>query len=168
MRKNDSIKIQINSEEALNRLLGDDFKLDIEVRNNIIQRFAERHLKALANSQMIKALEGKLHDLIWSSGYNRKLNPEFEKRVQEEAEKLFKTKLQRDFNNLKAKHETLMNDKYNEFVENFAEGITSSLQRESMEKLINAKVNSKINRMLKLMNTADDAEQTVDSIDNLK
>ena len=40
-----STKIQINSLEALERLIGGDTELEIEVRNSIVQEFAKKYLK---------------------------------------------------------------------------------------------------------------------------
>ncbi len=47
------LTIQINSLEALERLIGGDSQVEIDVRNNIVQAFAEKHLKALAGSSQI-------------------------------------------------------------------------------------------------------------------
>lgn len=169
MRNNDSIKIQINSVEALERLLGDDPQLDIEVRNNVIQRFAETHLKKVANSEMIRELEHKLKSLIWdNSGYNRKLNPEFEKKITAEADKIMSTKFQAKFDVLRSKHETAMNDKYNEFADKYTDSIMKSLQSEKLEQIINARVNAKFKTMLKLIEESNDSEQTIKNIDDLK
>lgn len=44
-----SIKLQINSVEALERLIGGDSEVEIEIRGNIVQEFAKRHLKSIAN-----------------------------------------------------------------------------------------------------------------------
>lgn len=52
MAKN-GLTIQINSLEALERLIGGDTQVEIDIRNNIVQAFAEKHLKALAGSQQI-------------------------------------------------------------------------------------------------------------------
>jgi hypothetical protein len=49
-----STKIQINSLEALERLIGNDTQLEIEVRNNIVQEFAKKHLKALVNDSVFQ------------------------------------------------------------------------------------------------------------------
>lgn len=49
-----STKIQINSLEALERLIGNDNALEIEVRNNIVQEFAKKHLKALVNDSVFQ------------------------------------------------------------------------------------------------------------------
>ena len=49
-----NLTIQINSLEALERLIGGDSQVEIEVRNSVVQKFAEKHLKPLANSDQIK------------------------------------------------------------------------------------------------------------------
>jgi hypothetical protein len=46
-----STKIQINSLEALERLIGGDTELEIEIRNSVAQNFAEKYLKALVNGE---------------------------------------------------------------------------------------------------------------------
>jgi hypothetical protein len=43
------MKVQINSLEALERLIGGDTEVEIEIRNNIVQEFTKKHLKAIAN-----------------------------------------------------------------------------------------------------------------------
>jgi hypothetical protein len=48
-----STKIQINSLEALERLIGNDTQLETEIRNNVVQDFAAKHLKAVANSPAV-------------------------------------------------------------------------------------------------------------------
>jgi hypothetical protein len=45
-------KIQINSLAAIERLIGNNTELEIEVRNNIVQEFAKKHLKALVNDSV--------------------------------------------------------------------------------------------------------------------
>lgn len=47
------LTIQINSLEALERLIGGDSETEVEVRNSVIQKFADKHLKALANTDEI-------------------------------------------------------------------------------------------------------------------
>lgn len=60
--------LQINSIEALERLLGGDSQLEIEARNSIIQQFASKHLKSLINADAIKQeaerLKKDAHDLL--------------------------------------------------------------------------------------------------------
>lgn len=49
-----STKIQINSLEALERLIGNDTELEIEIRNSIVQEFTKKHLKVIANENVNK------------------------------------------------------------------------------------------------------------------
>lgn len=48
------VKIQINSLEALERLIGGDSALEIEVRNSIVQNFTTKHLKAIAGLPLVQ------------------------------------------------------------------------------------------------------------------
>lgn len=48
-----STKIQINSLEALERLIGGDTELEIEVRNSIVQEFAKKYLKGIINEELM-------------------------------------------------------------------------------------------------------------------
>ena len=43
------MKIQINSLKALERLIGGDNELEIEIRNSIVQEFTKKHLKSIYN-----------------------------------------------------------------------------------------------------------------------
>ena len=52
---NKAITIQLNSLEALERLIGGDAQLEIDIRNSVVQSFAEKHLKAIASSEAVAA-----------------------------------------------------------------------------------------------------------------
>lgn len=47
------LTLQINSKEALERLIGGDTETEIEIRNSVVQKFAEKHLKPIVNSDVI-------------------------------------------------------------------------------------------------------------------
>lgn len=47
------LTIQINNLEALERLIGGDSEVEVDIRNSVVQRFAEKHLKPLANGHEI-------------------------------------------------------------------------------------------------------------------
>ena len=49
-----STKIQINSLEALERLIGNDNELEIQVRNSVVQEFSRKYLKNLAEEEFLK------------------------------------------------------------------------------------------------------------------
>jgi len=46
-----STKIQINSLEALERLIGGDTDLELELRNNIVQEFTKKYLKGIVEQE---------------------------------------------------------------------------------------------------------------------
>jgi len=48
-----STKIQINSLAALERLIGGDTEVELEIRNNIVQEFAKKHLKSLLETDSV-------------------------------------------------------------------------------------------------------------------
>jgi hypothetical protein len=60
------MKLQINSLEALERLIGGDSEVELEIRNNIVQEFTKKHLKALVNEGSIQkvanAIDKRLRD----------------------------------------------------------------------------------------------------------
>ena len=51
---NNTLTLQLNSKEALERLIGGDSQTEIDIRNSVVQKFAEKHLKAVANSDAMK------------------------------------------------------------------------------------------------------------------
>lgn len=69
-----STKIQINSLEALERLIGNDNELEIQVRNNIVQEFTKKHLKSIVNETTFKTE---------IETFKRKLQEEFDNKLKE-------------------------------------------------------------------------------------
>ena len=74
-------KIQINSLEALERLIGNDNELEIQLRTAVVQEFATKHLKAIANETIVKnasnsireEIKSEMFDIVNKSTYNEKL-----------------------------------------------------------------------------------------------
>lgn len=58
------MKLQINSLEALERLIGGDTDIEIEIRNNIVQEFTKKHLKAIVNEGTIKRVADNLNKTL--------------------------------------------------------------------------------------------------------
>jgi hypothetical protein len=48
------MKLQLNSLAALERLIGGDTEIELDIRNNIVQAFAGKYLKDVANSNAFK------------------------------------------------------------------------------------------------------------------
>jgi len=58
------LTLQINSKEALERLIGGDEKVDVDIRNSVVQKFSEKHLKSVANSETIREFCNSLKSSI--------------------------------------------------------------------------------------------------------
>lgn len=56
-------KIQLNSLEALERLIGGDTELEIEIRNSVVQKFAEKHLKPVAAEISLESVENRITEM---------------------------------------------------------------------------------------------------------
>ncbi len=61
-----SIKLQINSKDALERLIGGDTQLEMEIRNNIVQEFTNKRLKGLINVELEKRVIDESLDKLFS------------------------------------------------------------------------------------------------------
>ena len=57
------MKLVLDS-KALERLLGGDETLEIELKTNIANQFAEKHLKSLVSSQLLLATKGKVESMV--------------------------------------------------------------------------------------------------------
>lgn len=69
-----NLTLQINSLEALERLIGNDNDCEIEIRNRVVQEFAKKHLKAIANET---TFQNEIHS------FKQELQKEFDKRMEE-------------------------------------------------------------------------------------
>lgn len=58
------MKIQINSLEALERLIGGDTQLEFDIRQSVVEAFAKKHLKSIANSEFARAAENTIERYI--------------------------------------------------------------------------------------------------------
>jgi hypothetical protein len=111
-----SVKIQINSLEALERLIGGDSELEIEMRKSIAYDFTTKHLKSLANDPAVQAhmdkarsqltetvrveVEKKLGGLVRTNNYpytafafNTETRQYIDKAVSDRFEEFVKTKV---------------------------------------------------------------------------
>lgn len=64
--------LQINSLEALERLIGNDNETEVAIRNSIVLEFTKKHLKSIANESAFQ------HDI---NQFKQKLQDEFDKKV---------------------------------------------------------------------------------------
>ena len=50
------LTIQINNLEALERLIGGDTQVEMEIRQSVVESFAKKHLKTMINSELLKPI----------------------------------------------------------------------------------------------------------------
>lgn len=128
------IKIQINSVDALERLIGNDNDVEIELRGSIVQEFTKRHLKSLVDDGMLykasAAIQGEIEKEFFTSekiGYNNRL--------------VFKANVLDDFKEkIKSYSATILRETFDEML-----GIT--LTKELIEERLNIAADDIIGRL---------------------
>lgn len=63
------MKIQINSKEALERLIGNDPKMEIAVKESVLNSIAGKYLKSIAHSEVMKKAEEAVNSELHRTGY---------------------------------------------------------------------------------------------------
>lgn len=69
----ETIKIQLNSLEALERLISNDAQLEFEIKNSVVQSFVTKHLKGIANESMVQNAEREVQKIVkefFNTGYS--------------------------------------------------------------------------------------------------
>lgn len=81
------MKVQICSLEALERLIGGDNEMEIDIRNSVVQAFVNKYLKGVANETMVSTAKTGVEKYVKeslledSSYYHVDLKPEIKERV---------------------------------------------------------------------------------------
>lgn len=149
-----AIKIQINSLEALERLIGGDNELEIEVRNSVVENFTKKHLKAIAEDTRLRligeAVTNEIKNTFFeeSKGYNSKIT--FKKEVLERLSddiNLSGRKQLRETVEL-AIGESQARERINEAIESAALRIADELTDGNLERRIDNLVNKKLKEKL--------------------
>lgn len=151
-----AIKIQINSVDALERLIGGDTETEIEIRNSVVQEFAKRHLKAVAQEQMTVALKNTLIQEIrdkflketgrgWKTDFV--LNNEVSKLIQEEVKGIINTELSDVIR--KTINSYNLDDRIMRLInmheERFQDTCIKKFSDAEIEKLVNKRIKEKLN-----------------------
>ena len=83
-----TIKLQLDS-SALERLIGGDSEVEVEIRNSIAQAFAKRHLKGVIEERYLDELKKEICDYFWGFNSNRyELKPEVKQMIANEVKKV--------------------------------------------------------------------------------
>lgn len=150
-----SVKIQINSLEALERLIGSDTELEVELRTAIVQNFTNRHLKNIANEEIVKgasqAITRQVDNMFFdiTDGYYKKyeLKDTIRKKFEDAAE-LTVSRIIRE--NIEALLEEKVYSKLRRHLEDSAEWITDQIKEKIVEDKLDRLVSQKIKEKLNL------------------
>lgn len=164
------VKIQINSLEALERLIGNDNELEVGLRGAIVQDFAKRHLKALVTSDVVNIWEmanKELVDSILNEHYFDKkeiawrqqlvFKPDLRDRVEEDVKKIvhkqFYDIIKEVIDAKYADTQKIIDDKLlqlNSKIDHVTNSLLKQLSKEHLDKIIEKRVNDKIKSKLGL------------------
>jgi translation elongation factor EF-4 len=149
-----SVKIQINSLEALERLIGNDTELEIEIRNSVVQNFTKQHLKDLANSEMMKKfsvsiqneVKSSFFDEIKNGNYSYNTTTIFKKEFTEMIRQQLKIKASEELKDIVSElvGEQKAYDKINAQVESTVEWIANQLTQKKLEERVERMVEARI------------------------
>lgn len=149
--KGSNLTLQINSLEALERLIGGDSAVEIEVRNNIVQEFTKKHLKALAEKHTDAEIKKIVEQMLFKSNSYGKLNilkPEIAEVVNSQLEVMVNEQVAKVTSEYFAKHP--MTDMLNSAMEKAVNRIASELTDVILTKRLDEMVSIEIKKRLNL------------------
>ena len=137
------MRLVIGSLEVLERLIGNDTEIEIEIRQNIADAFAKRYLKSLIQTQSIKDIENEIcKGLAYDSNGWRE--GEYRKKIKEICEENIKIIVDDILNN------TYVYKNIYKMIEDSAEYVKTQLSPSILEERINKLVDKKIKEKLGL------------------
>lgn len=151
-----SVKIQINSLEALERLIGGDSSIELDIRNSIVQEFTRKHLKALANEEVVKntgkAISEEIMNEFFTKSGTNSWNTYYV--LNEKGKDVLKSTVEREFSNMirDIVKENLNIDKtraeIDELLKKQSFYISAELTNSNLEDRLNSMVNTKLKEKL--------------------
>lgn len=155
------VKIQINSLEALERLIGGDTELEIELRGAIVQEFTKRHLKGIATDVIISNAEYEARNYIRENyltlaNYKTKeyaSQPNFRDEIQKQIQSFFSTEVNKAIREYNESDETILmiKKRIDDKVIATAARIEEELSDVILSKRIDALVDKKLKEKLGLI-----------------
>lgn len=153
-----AIKIQLNSLDSLERLIGGDTEIELSIRNNIVQEFTKKHLKALVNDDIIVKNVAKVKNDLefqWLNEFYDKSKPNYytEKFTLKDS---VKKALKKELDDITEELVREMKDKIHEDVKKqlseFANAIADRITNNYYEEMINSKVKIKLKEISENLN----------------
>lgn len=151
-------KIQINSLEALERLIGNDTELEIEVRNSVIQNFTKKHLKDLATLELVSNISKAVQQEIKSQFFEdikvgtwHTVTTVFKKEILDKIKEDLKSTARQELNSvvLELIEETKVREtvisKLNQAVDNIDNILTSKDLERRLNDMVNKRLKERLN-----------------------
>lgn len=150
------MKIQINSLEALERLIGNDKEMEFVIKESILNGFAKKYLKSVANSEAMTKIASVVKEELRKTGFyglleTRKvsgLNIFTENVLSDEAKNLIKIRIRNEINDIISEEvskirETIVQDinsRLNLMATSVSQCIREEVQKETIDKLVQKKL----------------------------
>lgn len=146
-----STKIQINSLAALERLIGGDNALELEIRQSVVTEFVKKHLKGLVDTRIVQLASNDLRANI-DEAVNKQISKtigEYQRSGYGAHKFIIHNDLKEDIKNHLKK---ALDDTINEAITEFIPGVEKQIE-ESFTRVLNYKIDQivrdKVNDHLK-------------------
>lgn len=153
-----SIKIQINSLDALERLIGGDNELEIDIRQSVVESFTKKHLKAIAKTDIISAasqavskeIRSEFFEIVNPGKYNEShmFSPTILKQLKEELHTAARSELYDLVKDVLATYK--IDEVIKERLVSSANYITDDLTSATLERRLNKMVDDRLKQKLGL------------------
>jgi len=144
------MKIQINSLAALERLLGNDTELEMDIRNSVADSFAKKYLKAVASKYLEEETQKRLEEEVASLLKIKSMKVELDVYVKETIRKEVISQIAPILNKVIGDEEGL--------VSIIAEAIASKLILSKVSIVLSDSLSEQIKKILVNKNNNNDAE----------
>lgn len=149
------VKIQINSLEALERLIGGNTEVEIELRGAIVQEFAKKHLKGVATDVIVSNAEYEVRNYIREnyltlSNYKAKeyaSRPNFIEEIQKQVKTFFSIEVNRAIRDYNESDETILMIKKR--IEDKVIAVAARIEEELSDAILSKRIDDLINKKLK-------------------
>lgn len=149
------MKIQINSLEALERLIGNDTEVEIEIRNSVVQAFVSKHLKSVASTEMVENAKEAIKKYVRET-YFATIRHEYRDKIvfSDEMKKIIEFELS---TNIRVQIKTLIDDivkakdieaQVREKLQVASEYIESILKEDNLNRRLELMVNERLKKTL--------------------
>lgn len=150
------MKIQINSLEALERLIGNDKEMEIAVKQSVLNEFAKKHLKSIANSEAMQRIAGQVNKELRETGFygilekgtssnsilgdTSYLSPKAKELVKRQVGREMDAIISSEISKIRETIILDINSRLNIMASSVSECIREEVQKETIEKLVHKKL----------------------------